>query len=989
MFIEQATIFGFGKWVDYTIDFSSDNAIYIFGENESGKSTLHTFILFMLFGLPPKKREFYRPKTSGKLGGRLTVQDKGIRFTIERFHEVDNGAAKCYTSDGIQQDEQWLKNRLQGMTYASYQSVFSFSANDLSQVSEMNENELGEVILGIGLTGSKNLYAIERRLDDKMGDLFKPYGKKPKINQQLSKLQDMQIRLDQYKQLEASYYQKKTEANNMKTAITATKEKLEKLTNDRLFLGKMQHAQPSIQMYKTISKQLEDFPEHIPFPEDGITRLEKWKEKMLPLKSELAILQDNEKKYDQKIKNLQMHQLEKSILDQAEKMIEAEKRYDHLISEQNKHKADKDKQQIQVDKELEELDLHISREELVSMALSFQTEKTWKQIKVDSEQISLEKEQLQTEQNQIDRQRHHLQQQKSVLQEKLHSDNKIHEWQEKLQAVDEFAAKNYLKTFKEQQQNDWAKQRVRKRKAANYILIGLVFIGMIVGMFGILGTHTVSIFSSLLLVLLGMGQWFFQRHSIHEMDHAFMHEDDMPIRTNEINESEREMIMADLEKQHQYRNQIDAIEEQLKGLEIQYLKWEEKTYQTAEREKRIARQVQDQQLEYPFLSNMKTSFWPELYYRLKSVIRMDKQVQDIAANFNKIICELEQIQEQVNTFFEQANREMKNKSIKQKFEWIHQLLDNHHETTKQMTYLTTYKKDAVEKQQQLQQQLQPHQMEIEKLYKLAGVNSEEAFYEKSRELKEKQDLLQKKDSLYQQLSAIDAEQDWQHMLQNVRDEHTLQLQRDQVQEKMKQCTTDLDKKRQDLADINAEITSIEGSDNISQLMHELEFEKEKLKQQAEQWAVVKSAKEILLQTKRTYRNKYLNKVMELATDYFQELTGGIYVHVFPPVDDSTFIVENENGTRFHLSELSKGTVDQLYVSLRLAVSKSMSEKHALPFIIDDAFVHFDSIRTKRMVHLLNRIANDQQVIIFTCKKEVADTADNKSFIKLQNSIRIH
>ncbi|WP_200416734.1 hypothetical protein, partial [Virgibacillus salexigens] len=106
-----------------------------------------------------------------------------------------------------------------------------------------------------------------------MGGLFKPYGKKPKSNQRLSKLQDMQIRLDQYKQLQASYYQKRTEANNMKTAITATKEKLEKLTNDRLFLGKMQHAQPTIQMYKTISKQLEDFPEHIPFPEDGISRL--------------------------------------------------------------------------------------------------------------------------------------------------------------------------------------------------------------------------------------------------------------------------------------------------------------------------------------------------------------------------------------------------------------------------------------------------------------------------------------------------------------------------------------------------------------------------------------------------------------------------------------------------------------------------------------------------------------------------------------------
>src|SRR5690625_5956279 len=70
--IEQATIYGFGKWVDYTIDFTENQFTCVYGENESGKSTLQNFILFMLFGYPPRKRNYYRPKTSGKIDRKST-----------------------------------------------------------------------------------------------------------------------------------------------------------------------------------------------------------------------------------------------------------------------------------------------------------------------------------------------------------------------------------------------------------------------------------------------------------------------------------------------------------------------------------------------------------------------------------------------------------------------------------------------------------------------------------------------------------------------------------------------------------------------------------------------------------------------------------------------------------------------------------------------------------------------------------------------------
>ena len=93
--------------------------------------------------------------------------------------------------------------------------------------------------------------------------------------------------------------------------------------------------------------------------------------------------------------------------------------------------------------------------------------------------------------------------------------------------------------------------------------------------------------------------------------------------------------------------------------------------------------------------------------------------------------------------------------------------------------------------------------------------------------------------------------------------------------------------------------------------------------------------------------------------------------------------------RYNVNELSKGTIDQLYISLRLAVGEIMSDKYRMPFIIDDGFVHFDAIRTKRIVKIIEAISVNQQVIIFTCKRQVADALNPAVTIPLDNSIRIN
>src|SRR5690625_167563 len=171
----QANIYGFGKWVDETIIFSSSNKTFIclYGENESGKSTLQQFILYMLFGLPPRKRNVYRPRQSNRVGGQITINDPSIgTFIIERVE--DN--VTCLLPDGEQQDETWLDNYMKNVTRETYTNIYAFSAVELEEIRQMGENQLSDVLFSIGLTGATNIYSIEKRLDTTIGNLFKKTG---------------------------------------------------------------------------------------------------------------------------------------------------------------------------------------------------------------------------------------------------------------------------------------------------------------------------------------------------------------------------------------------------------------------------------------------------------------------------------------------------------------------------------------------------------------------------------------------------------------------------------------------------------------------------------------------------------------------------------------------------------------------------------------------------------------------------------------------
>lgn len=83
--------------------------------------------------------------------------------------------------------------------------------------------------------------------------------------------------------------------------------------------------------------------------------------------------------------------------------------------------------------------------------------------------------------------------------------------------------------------------------------------------------------------------------------------------------------------------------------------------------------------------------------------------------------------------------------------------------------------------------------------------------------------------------------------------------------------------------------------------------------------------------------------------------------------------------------LSRGTLDELYFSLRLALCELiLPEAGSPPIILDDAFVNFDDERLSRALMLLKELSKKRQIILFSCHRREAAFFKNDSEVNVIN-----
>ncbi|MGM1046952.1 MAG: AAA family ATPase [Bacillota bacterium] len=153
-------------------------------------------------------------------------------------------------------------------------------------------------------------------------------------------------------------------------------------------------------------------------------------------------------------------------------------------------------------------------------------------------------------------------------------------------------------------------------------------------------------------------------------------------------------------------------------------------------------------------------------------------------------------------------------------------------------------------------------------------------------------------------------------------------------------------------------------------LQQLEEKQSALKDIVVQYAVRSIGTELISRTRKFYEEEKQPHVLRLASRYVERLTGGAYIRVLMRMGDQMLLVEQKDGTVIESARLSRGTAEQLYLAMRLALAELMPHKEKLPMVLDDIFVNFDMERLGYALQLLAEVSSTRQIILMTCHDHV-------------------
>lgn len=125
------------------------------------------------------------------------------------------------------------------------------------------------------------------------------------------------------------------------------------------------------------------------------------------------------------------------------------------------------------------------------------------------------------------------------------------------------------------------------------------------------------------------------------------------------------------------------------------------------------------------------------------------------------------------------------------------------------------------------------------------------------------------------------------------------------------------------------------------------------------------AQEFMTDATLELQRRFAPRISGRAKELFSRMTGGRYQRLILKPDLSVDSgAENEIGEQGTLWR-SDGTVDQLYLALRMAVAEELTPD--APLILDDALVRFDDTRLAAALQILQEESANKQIILFTCQ----------------------
>jgi uncharacterized protein YhaN len=201
----------------------------------------------------------------------------------------------------------------------------------------------------------------------------------------------------------------------------------------------------------------------------------------------------------------------------------------------------------------------------------------------------------------------------------------------------------------------------------------------------------------------------------------------------------------------------------------------------------------------------------------------------------------------------------------------------------------------------------------------------------------------------------------------------------QLEQLWERATAELDTRQtrlkelaQQLGQLNREQAVLAKDRSLAEKQLDLSLIEKQLADARHNWRVHATACRVFERIRSDYETHRQPETLGEASRYMAKLTNNRYRRIWTPLAEDVLLVDTADGDTLSVDVLSRGTREQLFLSVRLALVAMFARRGVnLPMVLDDVLVNFDVGRAQLASEVLCDFAlAGHQILFFTCHEHI-------------------
>lgn len=1024
MRIEKLHIEGFGHFADRTVGPFESPIVVLYGPNEAGKSTLLSFLQTILFGFPTRGgAQHYPPLAGGKHGGRIDLLDQSNdRYSVHRIQGRGGGPVTVQSGTGELQNETTLARLLGHHAENVFKSVFSFSLDELHSDRLLKDEDINSQIYSAGM-GVVTLPDALKETKDKKERRFLKGGSKHSISQTVEELKEVNAKLNEVASNAERYgrlIERRNEIHEKHSQLHTISSQLKTRLD---YQRRLKNGWDDWVEFNAAQESLKDIEIITDFPTDGLRRLEQLEERIRGTRQAYEETRGQVELEESKAKTAIEHE---SILVHADSVRYLERNREHFES------AVRDLPPRELELKHCEQRLEATLKEIGPGWSTARLEGFDLSVAVRNE-VSQFGERLRKSEEALERLRAALSQEEARLHEAMKAEGAAQ--QELDDAPEPIMGKEQMSEHRATigRANTGLLELKAVRERASTLqdqldgmsgvaesgglgahqkaftgLVSVVGLGLLIGG-ALLGGAALVVGAIGGLALIAIAAYLLAQHLAARA--SGVSRQASPIQDALARaEAEREALEANLSEYRDilglesmdsdsliaYAGVLDENEGRIQEVAVLRKNRELATESTKERrvsveqsnENIAAAEAQQEQMRSKWQQwlrahELNEAHSPQVVEAIRGKVEQGldrlrelRDLQQRILTMKESTAEFFEAVTPLASEFEIGLNKDEPTSATGAADKLKTLHSDVEKRARQRQVAVEALAEAGQRLEERKRDLQKAEIELKELLRSGGASNSEEFRKREEADSQRKEFEAKLRESLNRLQRIcgpgEPLEEFRIALSKT-DIQSIVDQERQIAEEIETIDSQLADLDTEFGSIEAELGALAGEDESSRLRMARSRLLEQIREHAREWAKLTLAERLLGEAQSTFERERQPGVVRNAEEFFKNITGGRYDRVTAPLGENTIRVTERNGLSKEPEALSRGTREQLFLSLRFGLVQELCRiAEPLPVIVDEVLVNFDPDRALRAAKAFVQLSDTNQVLVFTCHTSVVD-----------------